>query len=102
MRPFADGLAGTYEVLVEGKHKKLRRPSKVDKSQVASTFAAAFDALLDAYQRIAEQLPLLAQFEALFEANPRMQAALATVFQDIFFFHQRALKYFKGSGKHIR
>ena len=66
--------------------------------KVTSTFAEAFTALVGAYERIAEQLPQLAQFETLFASDPNMRIALATVYQDIFVFHRRALKYFKKSG----
>ncbi|KAK3619537.1 hypothetical protein LTR56_023972 [Elasticomyces elasticus] len=64
---------------------------------VASSFAEAFNALLDAYQRIAEQLPLLAQVQALFGDDIKMRDPLATMYRDIFVFHRRALKYFKGT-----
>jgi hypothetical protein len=65
---------------------------------VVSTFAEALNALLDAYERIAEQLPMIAQLQSLFGGDANMQLALAPMYQDIFMFHKRALIYFKRSG----
>ena len=65
--------------------------------QVASTFADAFSALIDAYQRIGETIPLLIQYDVLFQKNPDMRQVLELMYHDIFDFHLQALKYFKGS-----
>ncbi|KAH0562509.1 hypothetical protein GP486_002801 [Trichoglossum hirsutum] len=62
---------------------------------VASTFADAFDALLDAYQDIGENIPLLAQYESLFKDNPHMYTVLELIYADILEFHRKALGYFK-------
>ena len=67
--------------------------------QVTSTFAEGFNALLDAYQRIYESLPSLERFEALFAHDPLVVRALEEIFTDIFDFHAKALKYFRGNGE---
>lgn len=72
-----------------------------DSSQIASAYTEAFDALLDAYQQIGESLPLLAQYQALFERNPNMQKVLALIYSDILEFHKKALKYFRQRSKFV-
>lgn len=67
-------------------------------SQVASTFYEAFNVLLDSYQRISESLPLLAQYQSLFQSNAHMVKTLELVYRDIFEFHHLALNYFKKPG----
>jgi hypothetical protein len=61
---------------------------KLRVSQVARTYADAFNALLDAYQQIWENLPLLEQADALFESDPNMKAVLVYMFEDIIEFHR--------------
>jgi hypothetical protein len=63
--------------------------------QVASAYAEAFDALLDAYQQIGESLPLLSQYQTLFVRNPHMRKVLGMMYSDILEFHKKALKYFQ-------
>lgn len=63
--------------------------------KVASAWADAFDVLLDAYQQLAENIPLFEQYQSLFEANPRMASVLAVIYEDILEFHQTALRIFK-------
>ncbi|CAN9394852.1 unnamed protein product [Alternaria alternata] len=62
----------------------------------ASTFADSFDSLLDAYERIGEQLPLLAEYHSLFSESPHMIDALELIYIDILDFHQQACKFFSG------
>ncbi|RYN46116.1 hypothetical protein AA0118_g12682 [Alternaria tenuissima] len=62
----------------------------------ASTFADSFDSLLDAYERIGEQLPLLAEYHSLFSNSPHMVDALELIYVDILDFHQQACKFFSG------
>ena len=66
---------------------------------IASTFADAFNALLDAYQRIAECLPDLQRYQELFDHDILLDRALEAVFSDIFDFHLKALQYFRGRSK---
>ena len=63
--------------------------------KVASAWADAFDTLLDAYQQLAENIPLLEQYHSLFETNPRILSILAVIYEDILEFHQTALRVFK-------
>lgn len=55
----------------------------------------ALNSLLDAYQQIGEQIPLLSQYQELFFSSPHMKTALFMIFQDILEFHRVALGYFK-------
>ena len=50
------------------------------------------------YQAIGEQIPLLEQYQTLFEANPYMRRVLELIYIDILEFHAKALKYFKQKG----
>lgn len=62
---------------------------------MASTWAEAFDILLDAYKQIGENFPLLLQYQNLFKDNQYMQQVLEQIYSDILEFHRRALKFFK-------
>ncbi|XTI89154.1 hypothetical protein V2W45_1469393 [Cenococcum geophilum] len=67
---------------------------------VASAYSEAFDALLDAYEEIGNNLPLLSQYQDLLEHvrvshNPHFQRALTLIYIDILEFHKKALKYFQ-------
>jgi hypothetical protein len=68
--------------------------------QVASTWAESFDTLLDAYRQLAENIPLLGQYQHLFNSDPRMVGVLAIIYEDIIEFHQVALRVFKQSSTH--
>jgi hypothetical protein len=67
--------------------------------QVASTYAESFDTILDAYQQIGEQIPLLQQYQDLFDHSPHMQRVLEMIYSDILEFHRRALRVFSGPGR---
>lgn len=62
---------------------------------VAKNYADAFNALLDAYLKIGDNIPQLSQYQQLFETNPHMQLALASIYEDILEFHKEALRYFR-------
>lgn len=68
-------------------------------SQTASNFVDSFDTLLDAYEQIGEQLPLLAEYESLFHESPHMLEALELMYIDILEFHQHALRFYSGKGQ---
>lgn len=63
--------------------------------QVASTFTEAFDELLGTYNDISESLPMLAQYESLFQEKGYMGKVLELIYVDILKFHLQAYKYFK-------
>ena len=63
--------------------------------QTACAFHEAFDSLLDAYQRIGEQIPLLTQYEHIFTSHPHMVQVLRLFYHDILDFHWKALRFFK-------
>lgn len=68
-------------------------------SQVANTWAEAFDDLLDAYEQIGEHMPLLQQYQSLFHASPHMQKVLCMMFDDIVDFHTEAVRFFAKNGE---
>jgi hypothetical protein len=67
--------------------------------QVTSNWADSFDTILDAYQQIGEQIPLLKQYQILFDHSPHMQKVLEMIYLDILEFHRRALRIFSGPGQ---
>jgi hypothetical protein len=67
--------------------------------QVASKLNQAFDALLDAYQRIGSALPLIQAIDNLFYSRPHIQHVLANIFEDILTFHKRAIVFFSHKSK---
>jgi hypothetical protein len=67
-------------------------------SQVASNWAESFDALLNAYEEIGDQIPLLKQYRALFEHSSHMRKVLEMMYSDILEFHQRAIRFFSDKG----
>jgi hypothetical protein len=66
-------------------------------AQTASAWSESFDTLLDAYQQIAEHIPLLQQYSTLFEINQHMKHVLAMMYEDALQFHNRALRVFSKS-----
>ncbi|KAH8690547.1 hypothetical protein BGW36DRAFT_411385 [Talaromyces proteolyticus] len=62
---------------------------------IASSYTAAFDALLEMYEDMAVNLPMLKQYQTLFQDNPHMRTILHMVYGDILKFHKKALKFFK-------
>ena len=65
-------------------------------------YADAFNALLDAYLEIRENIPQFSQYQTLFQDNEHMQFALAHIFEDILEFHKEALRYFRQRSRYIR
>jgi hypothetical protein len=70
--------------------------------QVASAWTESFDILLDAYKQLAENIPLLEQYQALFKTNQHMVDALSEIYTDILEFHGAALRVFKQPSKHVK
>lgn len=70
--------------------------------QTACTFAEAFDELLNAYEQIGMQIPLLTQYEQHFHNLPHMALVLRYFYEDILDFHWQAMRFFrkKGNIKH--
>jgi uncharacterized membrane protein (DUF2068 family) len=66
--------------------------------QTASSYHAAFDALLEMYERIGLNLPQLEQYQSLFQSNAHMRTILHLIYADILRFHKKALKFFKHPG----
>ncbi|KAL2206930.1 hypothetical protein CC79DRAFT_1358704 [Sarocladium strictum] len=62
---------------------------------IASTMREAFSSVLDAYEQIADQMPILSAYHALYKDRPYMRALLVQIFEDILEFHLSALRFFK-------
>ncbi|KAI9855169.1 MAG: hypothetical protein M1813_000528 [Trichoglossum hirsutum] len=63
--------------------------------QLATEHTKSFDALLDAYSRIAEALPRFDRYRVAFIDNPDFQGVLGLVYADILEFHRHAYKFFR-------
>lgn len=68
-------------------------------AQVASNYGDALDRLLEAYQNIWGELPLLSSFQDLTSDRPYTKTILSWIYNDILEFHREAMKYFRGKGK---
>lgn len=70
---------------------------------MTSNFADAFESLLDTYQQIGEQIPLLASFKTLFDdpAHVHMRRLLVLIYQDILEFQLLALRFFRKKSEKI-
>jgi hypothetical protein len=62
---------------------------------VACTFHEAFDALLEAYKRIGEHIPLLKQYEDCSSNTSHMRELSTLFYEDVLQFHRKAMQYFK-------
>jgi hypothetical protein len=69
--------------------------------KTGSVYVDSFEDLLEAYELIGEQLPLLLEREALFRHHPYMAKALESIYMDILEFHQQALRFFSGNSQYI-
>ncbi|KAK8879908.1 zinc finger protein [Apiospora arundinis] len=58
-------------------------------------FAKAFHELLDVYEKLGESIPMVLQFEKLFQEDDNMRRVLFIIWKDILEFHRQALKYFQ-------
>jgi hypothetical protein len=70
-------------------------------SKTASHWTESFDTLLDAYQQLAQNIPLLEQYKTLLDDSPHMRSALSTMYEDILEFHLCALRWFTRPSKAI-
>ncbi|OTA83135.1 hypothetical protein M434DRAFT_183549 [Hypoxylon sp. CO27-5] len=65
--------------------------------QTTNNFVKAFDAILDMYQEIGEQITVLEKYQALFDWKEKtyMKSVLEMIYVDILDFHAKALSYFR-------
>ncbi|KAN0113190.1 NACHT domain containing protein [Hyaloscypha variabilis] len=63
----------------------------------ASCYSESFNALLDAYHLIAENLPIFQVYQDTFAGNERMQVVLESIWSNILNFHVQALRIFSQS-----
>lgn len=64
---------------------------------MANVYTGAFTTILEIYESIGQEMPLLEQYQDLFHKNDKMRQALEHMFESIFEFHLRALRFFKGN-----
>ncbi|KAI2628485.1 hypothetical protein GGR54DRAFT_587349 [Hypoxylon sp. NC1633] len=62
---------------------------------IARTFSDALHSILDAYQDIGEQIPLLRGYQQFFASNAHMKDVLVLIYKDILEFHREAIRHFK-------
>jgi hypothetical protein len=67
--------------------------------QLSADYLGAFEKLIAAYGRIAENLPRFDRLSDAFKDSPDFQQVLATVYSDILEFHRKAYKFFKRNGE---
>ena len=53
---------------------------------------------MDAYEQIADHMPILSGYHALFKDRPYMRSLLVEIFEDILDFHLTAVRFFKQKG----
>jgi hypothetical protein len=66
--------------------------------KTASTFLESFETILDAYEQIGENMPLLLKYETLFSEDDQLKGALELMYVDILSFHEKALQFFNVKG----
>jgi hypothetical protein len=66
--------------------------------QISADYLGAFEKLIAAYGRIAENLPRFDLLSDAFKDSPDFQQMLAIVYSDILEFHRKAYKFFKKNG----
>ncbi|KAK6850744.1 hypothetical protein PG987_000378 [Apiospora arundinis] len=62
---------------------------------MTSNVVDAFDAFLNIYQEIGENLPNLSSYQSLFSNHSHMQTLLVTIFKDILAIHKEAVVFLK-------
>lgn len=72
---------------------------RINNKQLASDFMSSFDKLIEAYVRIAENLPRFDRLSVAFQNTSDFQQVLAMVYSDILEFHRRAYKFFRRRGR---
>lgn len=68
-------------------------------AQTARTWADSFDILLEAYQSLGENFPLLHHYAGLFRDNKEVENVLGLIYEDILRFHSSALRMFSRSSR---
>jgi hypothetical protein len=65
---------------------------------IAKNLTDTFEIILDAWEQIGEQLPLLEDIQHVFKDNNSLQEILVKIFTDVLEFHQHAISFYKGRG----
>ena len=58
--------------------------------------------ILDAWEKIAEKLPMLVEYQNIYKEHTGLQEILVKVFADVLEFHQHAIDFFSGRGMRVR
>jgi hypothetical protein len=67
--------------------------------KITSAWTGAFDILLDAYQQLAKNLPMLEQYESFFITDSETTSVLALIYEEVLNFHLAAWKLFAMPGE---
>jgi hypothetical protein len=67
--------------------------------QTASAWSESLNSVLNAYQDIGDEMPLLADYQELFSSNAHMREVLVMIYSDILEFHREAMLHFNKRGK---
>ncbi|KAI1387872.1 uncharacterized protein F4822DRAFT_294625 [Hypoxylon trugodes] len=62
---------------------------------IVMTYSDALHSVLDTYQDIGEQIPLLKGYQQFFASNAHMKIVLVQIYEDILEFHRETIKYLK-------
>ena len=54
--------------------------------------------ILNGWQSIAEEMPMLSEYQEIFKEDASLQEILVKIFSDVLEFHWHAIKFFSGKG----
>ena len=67
-------------------------------TKIARNSVDHLDMVLDAWEKIAEAMPMLIEYQDIFKEHVSLQEVLVEIFADVLEFHQHAIKFFSGRG----
>jgi len=76
--------------------------SDLTRNQVSGGFIESFEKLLDAFQKIGENLPRFSRYASIFCFSERIQHVISLMYEDILDFYRRTLKLFRRKGTYRR
>lgn len=96
-----DFFPGADQAIVAGMiHRSFSSvPTNDTCGQISSSVAEAFSQVLDTYERMGDNLPLLGHYRDFFLTEPHMVQILQQMYRDILDFHRIALEYFQQPGE---
>ncbi|KAK4196326.1 hypothetical protein QBC40DRAFT_351857 [Triangularia verruculosa] len=86
---------GPLKLLIQVRRLRILCIRTLTRVQIASSFSDAFTELISIYESLGEEIPLVMQYEMIFQGDSNMRRVLAYLYKDVLEFHRRALKYFQ-------